>query len=49
MLCEVALGKCLDLYKYFYMNKLPEGYNSTRANGRSGRNYEKVIVTPQGY
>lgn len=49
MLCEVALGKYMDLYKQFYVSKLPDGYNSTRAIGRMGGNYEKLIITPEGF
>lgn len=49
LLCEVALGKHMDLYKQFYVEHLPNGYNSTRAIGRMGGNYEKTIVTPEGF
>ena len=39
----------MNLYQYFYVNELPEGYDSTRAIGRMGVNYDKAVVTPEGF
>ncbi len=49
LLCEVALGKYMNVYKQVYVENLPLGYNSTRAIGKMGGNYEKTIVTPEGF
>lgn len=50
LLCEVALGKMLELYKGHCVEKLPPGFSSVKAIGRSGANFDdKCVVTPDGY
>lgn len=49
LLCEVALGQTIDLFVSHNVDKLPKGYNSTRALGENGANYEKTIITPEGF
>lgn len=50
LLCEVALGNMMDLYKNNYIESLPNTFNSVRANGKKGANYEhKTVVTPEGF
>lgn len=48
LLCEVALGRSMDLYKQFNVQQLPDGYNSTRVIGRMGGNEQKAIYTNEG-
>lgn len=50
LLCEVALGNMLELYTSFYVEKLPNGFNSVKAIGKMGGNWPtKTIVTPEGF
>lgn len=49
LLCEVALGKPMDIFLPHNVDKLPKGYNSTRAVGEMGANYDKTIITPEGF
>eukprot|EP00727_Mastigamoeba_balamuthi_P010035 m51a1_g5654 putative poly [ADP-ribose] polymerase (2347) ;mRNA; r:873460-881811 len=48
MLCEVALGKMLELTDAEYMEAPHEGYNSTKGLGSEGSDFSKSLVMPNG-
>jgi hypothetical protein len=49
-MCEVALGNMMELYRSFFVEKLPEKFDSVKAIGQFGGNYKhKTIVTPDGF
>jgi hypothetical protein len=50
LLCEVALGKMCEMYRQNNLEQLPHGFDSVKAVGKMGANYEhKTIVTPEGF
>lgn len=50
LLCEVALGKSMDLYRPYFCEKLPANFQSVKAIGRTAANFDtKTVVTPDGF
>jgi len=48
LLCEVALGNIYETHNIQYMEKPPEGYNSTLGKGHTGPDWSTAIVLPNG-
>ena len=49
LMCEAALGNQLELFNAQPVENLPSKYNSIKARGKHGANYEKLITTPEGF
>jgi poly [ADP-ribose] polymerase len=48
LLCEVALGNIFEAPEPTYMEQPPQGFNSTRGLGRTGPDWNKKLVLPNG-
>jgi len=48
LMCEVALGKMKELVSAEYMESAPEGFNSVKAMGQKGPNFNESVVLPNG-
>jgi len=49
LMCEAALGNQLELFNTAPVENLPPKYNSIKARGHHGANYDKLITTPEGF
>ena len=46
ILSEVALGKMYEKFESEYVEKLPEGFHSTKGLGRNGPDFSNLITLP---
>lgn len=49
LLCEAALGNQLELFRSHPIENLPSKFDSVKARGREGANYDKCVTTPEGF